>query len=243
MLKNKINKLVIKKPIQKGIVCIFLDGKEWISNDISGHKNLSNLSLSEFYSLLVYQNFKCPLSNIPFRYDNKLKKYIDTSSKRVQQPSIDHDHETGLIRGLLAIKLNFLEGTFSKGFYGDLECPNIIKEYRSNSPASQIGIKVIHNSYKSKKKNKVLQIINIKKNIIFGDSKWLNVLKKYINKICIDNNSKIFKRQDLIKNYISDIIIETNCKGKTPNQILSRCLQDLRDIGYINFVDRGVYSI
>ena len=59
----------------------------------------------------------------------------------------------------------------------------------------------------------------------------------------VDNNSKIFKRQELIKYYLSDIIKETGSKGKTPEQTLSRCLQNLRDIGYIKFIDRGIYSI
>ena len=32
---------------------IILNDKDWISEDISGHKSLSNLSVSEYYSLLV----------------------------------------------------------------------------------------------------------------------------------------------------------------------------------------------
>jgi hypothetical protein len=51
-----------------------------------------------------------------------------------------------------------------------------------------------------------------------------------------------FTNKNLVKNQLSTIITETNTKGKTPQNTLSRILQNFRDSGLINFIKNGIYQ-
>jgi Fic family protein len=53
----------------------------------------------------------------------------------------------------------------------------------------------------------------------------------------------IFTRQEFLNAELLTIIIETGTVGKTPAQTVSRELQELRDLGYVEFVTPGVYRL
>ena len=67
-------------------------------------KGRHGLTVEQIYSLAEHQNFECPLSGVKLEVrDGEI--YDPTTGKRI---SIDHDHTTGLIRGLLVQKANWL---------------------------------------------------------------------------------------------------------------------------------------
>jgi putative restriction endonuclease len=53
----------------------------------------------------------------------------------------------------------------------------------------------------------------------------------------------IFTRQEFLEAELLTIIEETGTVGKTPGQTVSRELQELRDIGLVEFVVPGVYRL
>ena len=107
--------------------------------DLSGQKTLHGLSLEQFYVLMKHQEFKCALSGFEFRYCDEKKKYLDyqyPNGKKQIAPAIDHDHETGLIRGILSERVNQLTDQWHKWkAYGKLSEPKELIEYRKNPPA------------------------------------------------------------------------------------------------------------
>lgn len=53
-----------------------------------------------------------------------------------------------------------------------------------------------------------------------------------------------FTRQNLIEHELAKIIADVDSKGETPEQTLSRVLQELKSAGVIDFVDnRGTYRL
>lgn len=53
-----------------------------------------------------------------------------------------------------------------------------------------------------------------------------------------------FTRQRLITEELESIIQDTNSKGRTLDQTLSRVLQDLRDEGFLTFMDNeGLFRL
>ena len=89
------------------------------------------LTLEQIYKLAEAQNFECPLSGEKLEVrDGEI--YDPTSGKRI---SIDHDHKTGLIRGLLIEKVNWLIDQWEHLSYGKLPMPHEIVEYKNNPPA------------------------------------------------------------------------------------------------------------
>ena len=52
-----------------------------------------------------------------------------------------------------------------------------------------------------------------------------------------------FTNKNLIKNRLPKIIEETGCKGKTPQNTMSRILQELRDDNLIQFIKPGIYKL
>jgi len=72
--------------------------------------------------------------------------------------------------------------------------------------------------------------------------KWENAVRSAIERRCRATKTDIFTRQELIKNELKQIVADTACKGATPDQTLSRVLQELRDAGYIEFLNNnGTY--
>jgi putative restriction endonuclease len=53
----------------------------------------------------------------------------------------------------------------------------------------------------------------------------------------------MFTRRALIEAELSRIVVETGSSGATPDMTLSRELQELRDGGMIEFVERGTYRL
>ena len=108
--------------------------------DLSGQTTLHGLTLEQFYALMKHQNFKCALSGFKFRYCDEKKKYLDyqypNRKKNQKAPAIDHDHKTGLIRGILSERVNQLTDQWHKWkVYGKLSEPKELVEYRKNPPA------------------------------------------------------------------------------------------------------------
>jgi hypothetical protein len=52
-----------------------------------------------------------------------------------------------------------------------------------------------------------------------------------------------FTRDSLIRNELSKITAAVGSEGLTPEQTLSRVLQELRDEGFISFEEPGVYRL
>jgi len=72
--------------------------------------------------------------------------------------------------------------------------------------------------------------------------KWTDAVRRAIKRHCRSKGSNIFIRQDLIKKELARIIADTGSTGATPEQTLSRILQELRDVGEIEFIDNdGTY--
>ena len=99
-------------------------------------KGRHGLTVEQIYSLAEHQNFECPLSGVKLEVrDGEI--YDPTTGKRI---SIDHDHTTGLIRGLLIQKVNWLIDQWEQNSYGKLSMPPEILNYKNNPPAfSAIG--------------------------------------------------------------------------------------------------------
>jgi hypothetical protein len=101
-------------------------------------KGRHGLTLEQIFQLAEAQEFKCPLSGIALEVlDGEI--YDPTTSKRI---SIDHDHQTGLIRGLLIQKVNWLVDQWEQNSYGDLSMPPEILEYKQNPPAFKVVGKI-----------------------------------------------------------------------------------------------------
>jgi hypothetical protein len=99
------------------------------------------LSAEQIYKLAEFQGFKCPLSGVDFIItDGEI--YDPTTNKRI---AIDHDHTSGLIRGLLIQKVNWLVDQWEQNSYGELSMPPEILQYKQNPPAFEAIGKV---SYK-----------------------------------------------------------------------------------------------
>jgi putative restriction endonuclease len=72
---------------------------------------------------------------------------------------------------------------------------------------------------------------------------WKNAVRNAILRVCKLRSDKTFTRHELISRELDNIKSETDSNGKTPEQTLSRILQDLRDIGEIKFLGRGHYRL
>ena len=70
---------------------------------------------------------------------------------------------------------------------------------------------------------------------------WEEAVRDAIERLCQRTGSKEFSRQQLLESELDRIIIDTGSKGRTPDLTVSRVLQELRDAGEIDFLDRGRY--
>lgn len=71
---------------------------------------------------------------------------------------------------------------------------------------------------------------------------WCEITMKYLHIISMNKNIDIITRKELCE-FLPNIKKEIQYLGKTPDQTLSRTLQILRDMGYIDFIERGRYQI
>ena len=98
------------------------------------------LTIEQIYQLAEFQGFKCPLSGMELVIkDGEI--YDPTTNKRI---AIDHDHQTGFIRGLLIQKVNWLVDQWEQNSYGILSMPPEILEYKENPPAFKILGKITY---------------------------------------------------------------------------------------------------
>jgi hypothetical protein len=72
---------------------------------------------------------------------------------------------------------------------------------------------------------------------------WRDSVASAINRLVRVRNPKVFSRDELIDREIETIIFETRTRGKTPEQTLSRVLQELRDDAQIEFTAAGEYLV
>ena len=77
------------------------------------------------------QDFTCPLSKVKFILVEG--RVIDPTTKKAV--SVDHDHETGFVRGVLIQKVNWLVDQWQQGSYGELTQPQEITDYLKDYPA------------------------------------------------------------------------------------------------------------
>lgn len=79
-------------------------------------------------------------------------------------------------------------------------------------------------------------------------SSWERAVFKAIKDLTRRKGSKVFYRQELVRDYLPQIVREVQKDGwtdekKTPDQTLSRILQNLRDYEIIEFLGRGKYRL
>ena len=92
------------------------------------------LTVEQIYQLAEFQGFKCPLSGMELVVKEG-EIYDPTTNKRI---AIDHDHQTGFIRGLLIQKVNWLVDQGDHNSYGILSMPPEILKYKENPPAFEV---------------------------------------------------------------------------------------------------------
>jgi DNA-directed RNA polymerase specialized sigma24 family protein len=72
---------------------------------------------------------------------------------------------------------------------------------------------------------------------------WQESVSQAIQRLTSGSGNKVFTRQELIDSEIGQIASETGTTGQTPEQTLSRVLQELRAQGMIEFESPGVYRL
>ena len=104
--------------------------------DIS-KQNLNGMTPEQYFTLMEFQNFSCPLSGKKFKYSFEEKKFLDKEGRKssIIAPPVDHDHKTGFIRSILSEKLNLLLDQWEKKTYGDLSKPKELTDYQNDPPA------------------------------------------------------------------------------------------------------------
>ena len=100
-------------------------------------QNFKGMTPKQYLNLMKIQNFTCPLSGKKFEYSKEQKKFLDIQGRvtNIQAPPVDHDHESGFIRGILSEKVNLLLDQWEKNTYGNLSKPPELSEYQKNPPA------------------------------------------------------------------------------------------------------------
>ena len=100
-------------------------------------QNLKGMTPEQYITLMEFQNFSCPLSGKKFKYSFEEKKFIDKEGRKssIIAPPVDHDHNTGFIRGILSEKVNLLLDQWEKKTYGNLSKPKELTDYQNDPPA------------------------------------------------------------------------------------------------------------
>lgn len=74
--------------------------------------------------------------------------------------------------------------------------------------------------------------------------KWLEVVENALQRYSLNNHTIIVERSLFLQQELSAIIAETKTTGKTPEQTVSRILQELREKGGLYFSDMaGTYTL
>lgn len=73
---------------------------------------------------------------------------------------------------------------------------------------------------------------------------WREAVEAAVRREAAKDSAGVFTRQDLLANERSRIILDCGGGGETPDQTISRCLQELEAAGVIRFVDgQGSYQL
>ena len=70
---------------------------------------------------------------------------------------------------------------------------------------------------------------------------WRDSVAEAVTRAVRRSGKQTFSRDDLIRHELDRIVEETGSIGRTPEQTLSRVLQELRDVGQIEFLEPGEY--
>lgn len=74
-------------------------------------------------------------------------------------------------------------------------------------------------------------------------STWPNAVREAVRRVAFRHGSDRIERQVLLEEELDRIVAETQSMGETPEQTLSRVLQDLRNEGMLQFVQSGQYRL
>ena len=66
---------------------------------------------------------------------------------------------------------------------------------------------------------------------------WREAVHNAIDRYTLRHGARAFTRQGLLDEELAQITGDTNSLGATPEQTLSRILQEMRDDGEVEFVD------
>ena len=76
------------------------------------------------------------------------------------------------------------------------------------------------------------------------DMKWKEATLRAVRRLCERKGSKTFTRAELQSQELTQIARDTSATGRTPHLTLDRVMQELRDEGWVAFVDdRGHYRL
>lgn len=74
--------------------------------------------------------------------------------------------------------------------------------------------------------------------------KWKDAVRQAIVRVAIGRPGRVFSLAELREAELTRIVRETGSRGATPERTLERECQELRDIGFIEFVDNdGTYRL
>ena len=92
-------------------------------------KERYGITLEEFELLIKQQNSLCAICQIP----------LAEPGKTGMAPVVDHDHETGLLRGILHRKCNSAIGALGDCIQGLQAAVNYLEKHRANSESPDAG--------------------------------------------------------------------------------------------------------
>jgi hypothetical protein len=72
---------------------------------------------------------------------------------------------------------------------------------------------------------------------------WRDAVLASLHSYCARHTTRVIERQQFISEELPVITEATDSHGLTPNQTLSRILQELRDYGLVQFLERGYYLL
>jgi putative restriction endonuclease len=75
------------------------------------------------------------------------------------------------------------------------------------------------------------------------DMTWHEAVKAALQRMLLGHPDGIITLAELKERELRQIVRDTGARGKTPDRTLERVCQELRDLGILEFLSRGVYRI
>ena len=72
---------------------------------------------------------------------------------------------------------------------------------------------------------------------------WRDAVLASLHSYCVRHSTRVVERQQFISEQLPVIVTAVGSQGLTPHQTLSRILQELRDEGVLQFLERGYYLL